>query len=1134
MPYINIKEYDYTITGPKGVSDNIVALPINAVDGPSDGWVTIHSYEEFVQMFGSQPSDPSYFGSSWEYAANLLLRGMSVCVRRITHELDDEGNNVKLLEGVNTAKAVIKVKDTVGNERAIGPLEEGKITVTDTPDCHSVLKSSDKGKDAVNPFYKYYTYTEDNEEKQSAYANVHVLQTDETVHGLNGLPGAFADVLTTESEWNYVGEFDNPHYKYQKAGESTPMSYIHSMNQTIDKDTKEPYVIGDFFINEANHIVKFNPTPFLNPYWINGQKQYPDNLKSIKVDNLTVDHFVDVTFDAANKKAVNLVWTYSETGTTVANHKFINGNISVNKKPYKVFETNADLPTNNVGVNYFAPVQSTNTIWEFNGTAWGNTGVGFEKLTAIDSEYSMEVTIPFVCTNKAINTDIYKHYFNWENTGEEIYIDDKHPEFAYVPKLYWENSNNKIGTRPHMILTGANIFVNDIVINTAADTSKSSIKMYVNGHADIDIDKDYSSTRLLTGSYGISNISDEPIKIYGFKITQKSDSGDVSVLYDAGIENIINSLGRIKNDSLFKIYDTLTNNELPTPIPKLDSTTKEDKWYIELDPGCTIYYNKHIANGTFNLKVAGFDNFKIVCSTFNSSNGSYDIELSALKNTIAKVTKLSVPAVVDEIIDYDNIPLYSADRHFNLFTVESHYPGENGNSLSISIKTSVNQGIYAYVYRNGQRLEKIELCSFRFKDTTSGRIHIFDMNLDADRIWKSILAKFGVKLWSDGNVTTLYNVPISKDNLGYIDAKHVKLKINPEVIKSENITSLDYVYSLYEQLGINKVLLEGGSNPSRDHVMHEVAKCYKPLTDKYRYNIKFISNGGYVDEITYPRDIINNLATGTKDRLIEDAMLEVAESRKDCVAFLDVPYDLPLEDVPNYFEHLSTSYAASYDPWAYMVLATGTVKWMPPSFVQLYTHAKSIQAGNKLYLPPAGVRRAQVPEILKTNHELTSKYISAWQDSSTPQFVNPIIWINGFDYTIYGQKTLYNMINGSNKYQSALQDLNVRLVANEIKKLIFKTCVELTFELNSIMTWNEFKSKIEPVLSVMAGEGVLTSYDVIMGMETMTKADLDSGHVVGTVRVAVARAATDWDINFELTPNGATFTESDYNSSYAE
>lgn len=1130
MPYININEYDYTITGPKSSSGNVVAVPINANDGPSDRWITVHTYDDFVQIFGNNPNTSSAFGNSWEYAANLLLRGMSVCVRRITNVLTDEGDNAEQLEGVSTAKAVIKVKDVVGSETAGGSLAEGTITLTDSA-LHSVLKNSNKGEEIDNPLYKYYTFEEDGETKRSEYANVHVLQTDET----NRVVGAFADVLTTESEWSYAGEFDNPHYKYQKAGDSTPMAYIHKMNQTVDAND-EAYVIGDFFINEANHIVKFSPTPILNEYWISGQKQYPDDLKSVKTDGLTDKHFVDVTFDATNKKAVNLVWTYSAAGTKVANHKFINGTITVNgNTPYKLFETNADLPTENVGVNYFAGVQSTNTIWVFNGEVWSNTGAALETLTTQDSDYAMEVTVPFVCTNIAINTDIYKHYFNWENTGEEVYIDAEHPEFAYVPKLYWVNSNNEIGTRPHKILSGAEIFVNDIVINTTADTSKTSLSLQVNGHQDITIDKDYTDTRLVSGNYGITNMSDEPVKIYGLRITQKADNGEVTLVYDAGIEKVINSSGRITTDPLFKLYNTITGEYLADPIPMLDSTTAEDKWYIELDPGCMMYYNRNLTSGVFNIKVAGFNNFEIVCHTFNTPSGSYDIALTALENTVAEVTKYFVPVTLVEEIDYNDIPVHDANQNFNLFVAEYVHPGSNGNFLNVFIKTIVNQGIYLYVYRNKQYLEKIELCSFRFRNGDTGRVNILDMDLNKDAIWRTILAKFGVLVLEDGKAYDSYLNPIvDESTIATLYGNYVKISLNKNIVINDNVSSLDYVYSLYAQNGSVITKLTGGANPSDEHVMHEVAKSYIPLKDKYRFDIKFVSNGGYIDKITYPKDIINSLAKDTDIRLVEDAMVDLATSRKDCVAFLDVPYDLPLEDVPFYFEHISTSYAAAYDPWAYIILGTGSTKWMPPSFVQLYTHAKSIQNGNKLYLPPAGVRRAQVPEILKTNHDLTSKYISAWQDNSTPQFINPIIWINGYDYTIYGQKTLYNIINESDKYQSALQDLNVRLVANEIKKLIFKTCIDLTFELNSIMTWNEFKSKLEPTLSTMHGEGVLTAYDVFMGTETMTKADLNSGHVVGTVRVSVARAATDWDINFELTPNGVTFTEYDYNSQYSE
>ena len=83
------------------------------------------------------------------------------------------------------------------------------------------------------------------------------------------------------------------------------------------------------------------------------------------------------------------------------------------------------------------------------------------------------------------------------------------------------------------------------------------------------------------------------------------------------------------------------------------------------------------------------------------------------------------------------------------------------------------------------------------------------------------------------------------------------------------------------------------------------------------------------------------------------------------------------------------------------------------------------------------------------------------------------------------------------------------------------------------MTWNEFKAKIEPVLNEMQSAGVLNYYQVLMGNETMTKADLNTGHVVGTVRVAITSAAIDWDINFEITPNELTLNEYNYNSTYS-
>ena len=106
MPYININEYDNTITGPKSNNGYIVAIPINAKDGPSDRWITVGTYDEFVQLFGPKIVTTSSFGTSWDYAANLLMREMPVCVRRITHELTEDGlNTITPLSGVASLSA---------------------------------------------------------------------------------------------------------------------------------------------------------------------------------------------------------------------------------------------------------------------------------------------------------------------------------------------------------------------------------------------------------------------------------------------------------------------------------------------------------------------------------------------------------------------------------------------------------------------------------------------------------------------------------------------------------------------------------------------------------------------------------------------------------------------------------------------------------------------------------------------------------------------------------------------------------------------------------------------------------------------------------------------------------------------
>ena len=1333
MPYININEYDNTITGPKTYTGNVVAVPIIATDGPYDKWVTVYTYDDFIQMFGPKPisNSNSLFGSSWEYAVNLLMRKMPVCVRRITHELDENGENIggSELPGVSTAATVLKVADILGN---LSMNSENLKTITfdvehgDIKDSfeHSKIKFSKIGNISKNEFYYNYPVTDDDiktvdgkDTDDYTFDSIYALESYSLNNQLVSIDtltrNSFADVkddgssypwISSEAEWFYTGGVHNPHHKkLNEKDVSETSNYVKDLYEVLDANATGEK--GDFYLladksaydedgNINSDAVKINydfnskyntnekvtridyvKGGYKNPNLFYGSDangvlglDHPAQLIGLDIFNsspaATKDSFVEVYSNAdgsSNKK----VWTYTNVGffqnvsrfSTYLNkqpsslnnndkvilyEKDVNDNKLTNViKLYTIIhniESNKlELDKSSEKTLYLnltslkentkdeQTVESTFVIFNDTNTSetFNEGGMSFYKKTAgkwnidesddnkeIAKEYSTYFTVvknnkwigsyesldklnnyPYASLgdfatiipskdNESISSNIYMYkiengiktwsYTNypvsqlntpivvnledyenntifklsktmlipWIQTNSttesgrykrKLYwkvadTDDKH---NYLINNYWAPSNNPINTNSHIVIRDAKTYVNDVTVSGTADVDKTSLSTKVNGYTDISIKKDYENNRLVSGKIKITNESIMAIKIYGFRISSFSDSNTEStLLYNAGIERIRSASERITNDPYVSIsrlkpdgeYETISLSDLR---PKRDDTLMQPQWYVELEPGYKITYNKNLTNAQVNLKFAVYDDSDIRINLYESLLGGYSSIFSTVDTLEIEKTAIPVTSKDDtDISDIDRIDISDGKGNFNLFKVSYLYPGSNGDTIKTCVKTIKNQGVYIYVYRNSQYLERLELCSFRTQ-LSNGKVKILDIDVNKDDIWRMILEKF--QLYIGINDKSEFPKPII--------GTYVKVELNHNI---PDYNTYDYVTALLAQTGSTFYRCANGGDADEEHVKHEIPNCYEPLKDKYRYDIKFISNGGFIDDFVTSNNLttVNSFTSGS--RPIEDAMLDVATTRKDCVAYLDIPFDASVEDVPFYFEHISSSYAAAYDPWCYISLSTGGMKWMPPSFVQLYTHAKSIANGNKMYLPPAGVRRALVPEVLKTNHDLPSSYITDWQNSDAPQFINPIIWINGFDYSIYGQKTLYNVVNQSKLYQSALQNLNVRLVANEIKKLIFKTCIELTFELNNIMTWNEFKAKLEPTLSVMQGEGVLTTYEVIMGTETMTSADLNSGHIVGTVRVAIVSAATDWDISFEIQPNDITFYENDYNSAYSE
>lgn len=399
-----------------------------------------------------------------------------------------------------------------------------------------------------------------------------------------------------------------------------------------------------------------------------------------------------------------------------------------------------------------------------------------------------------------------------------------------------------------------------------------------------------------------------------------------------------------------------------------------------------------------------------------------------------------------------------------ILTIEDLYGGSYGNDLNISLVQEY-ETIYLRVYLKNKLLETFKVAS------TSD-------NAEDEVITERML-------------TGLLN----------IESDRIKITIPDE--------------SKFEITVFNNLYLKGGEDADEQKVLEEIANndsklsIFSVLEDKYIYDIKFIVSGGYIDQDLY----------------IAKSMTNLAESRGDCVAIPDVPINTPKGTANKYFSTINTSYGTSFAPWCYTELATSKSikKWMPPSFIFLRRLATSvISNGNPIWYPVAGVKRASVSDVVKTEYEIGGAMIDEWQEMNS-QALNPILKLRSYGYVIYGQRTMYATDDSNYPSPSALRQLSVRLTVNEIKRAIFNICLGLKFEKNDLYTWNEFCVLLRPLLNAMKSDRGVTDYQLIMNETTTTNEDIQEYRIRGSVKISVLNTVEDFDIGFTLEPSSVTF-----------
>ena len=333
----------------------------------------------------------------------------------------------------------------------------------------------------------------------------------------------------------------------------------------------------------------------------------------------------------------------------------------------------------------------------------------------------------------------------------------------------------------------------------------------------------------------------------------------------------------------------------------------------------------------------------------------------------------------------------------------------------------------------------------------------------------------------------------------------------------------------------------GNENESID-----TESAYSIILDNWTYNIKFITTGGYPTILDTKKDI----------GLLETISMAAAV-RGDSVALADIPYneniyeaykginDIITEEIleTNYYVKGGQSnkcnlvftlnekrkgestlkYSTIVGPYATYeiynnILTAAEIERvdLPGSFGYLLGLVNNINTlKNPDYLAIAGVTRGLVPHIIQLKEETTGAQADAVQVREKGKMsLNPIIYVQNYGYCIWGNRTLFPNIFTKAKPQgdlAASSFLNIRVMAADVKKVIYDACRKLTFETNNIELWLKFKAEVEPILEKMVANGALERYELTK-LATTEKATLSV-----YVKLVTLYAVEDFDVTVGLT-----------------
>jgi len=257
----------------------------------------------------------------------------------------------------------------------------------------------------------------------------------------------------------------------------------------------------------------------------------------------------------------------------------------------------------------------------------------------------------------------------------------------------------------------------------------------------------------------------------------------------------------------------------------------------------------------------------------------------------------------------------------------------------------------------------------------------------------------------------------------------------------------------------------------------------------------------------------------------ETAILQIATTRKDCVAFISAP--LSVSDKTSDLARLTAVTAKFSGPAA---TRTSYAVWdSSPLYVYnkyadkyLYIPASGHIAGlcantdnvAEPWFSPAGYNRGGLLGVTKVAFNPKQ----ADRDTLYKLGVNPIVSFPGQGILLFGDKT-------AQAKPSAFDRINVRRLFITLEKAVATAAKYQLFELNDEFTRAMFRNMVEPFLREVKGRRGVTDFLVICDETNNTGEVIDTNRFVADIYIKPARSINFITLNFIATRTGVQFSE---------